>query len=169
MGLSLSSFRFLYLIILFVFRIFLIILSPNLFRILLGWDGLGLISYCLVIYYSSLRRYFAGLITCLINRLGDVGLLICICWSFSYGRWHFFLYNLYYYNGLFFILIFSCFTKRAQVPFSCWLPAAIAAPTPVSALVHSSTLVTAGVYLIIRFYLKFFSCFQQYHSQPILY
>lgn len=149
---SYSSIRFLFLVLLFVFRIFLIIIRPNLISILLGWDGLGLVSYCLVIYYNSIKRYLAGLITCLTNRLGDVGLLISICWIISYGSWHFLFYPSFYSQDIYILVVLSCFTKRAQIPFSCWLPAAIAAPTPVSALVHSSTLVTAGVYLLIRFH-----------------
>lgn len=151
---SYSSNRFLFLVILFVLRIFLIILRPNLLRILLGWDGLGLVSYCLVIYYNSIKRYLAGLITCLINRLGDIGLLLSICWIISFGRWHFLFYLNLYDFYLFNLIVISSFTKRAQIPFSIWLPAAIAAPTPVSSLVHSSTLVTAGVYLLIRFFNK---------------
>nr|YP_010140046.1 NADH dehydrogenase subunit 5 [Balala fujiana]QQK57690.1 NADH dehydrogenase subunit 5 [Balala fujiana] len=149
-------FRFLLLVILFIFSMFLMVLSPNMISILLGWDGLGLVSYCLVIYYNSLSSYLAGMITCLINRIGDIGLLICISWIFCYGSWNFIFYNDLYGSNLYYLLFFSCFTSSAQIPFSCWLPAAMAAPTPVSALVHSSTLVTAGVYLLIRFYSYYF-------------
>nr|ATC73053.1 NADH dehydrogenase subunit 5 [Cuerna sp. EMHAU-2015-Zz052311] len=149
---SYSSHRFLFLVILFIISMMLMILSPNLISIMLGWDGLGLVSYCLVIYYSSMKSYLAGLITCLTNRLGDIGLLVSICWIMSYGSWHILFYSDMYNSYIFYLIIISCFTKSAQIPFSCWLPAAMAAPTPVSSLVHSSTLVTAGVYLLIRFY-----------------
>nr|YP_009442066.1 NADH dehydrogenase subunit 5 [Japananus hyalinus]ARA90983.1 NADH dehydrogenase subunit 5 [Japananus hyalinus] len=147
-----SSLRFLFLVLMFVFSMLLMILSPNLVSILVGWDGLGLVSYCLVIYYSSLSSYLAGMVTCLINRLGDIGLLITISWFFSFGSWNFIFYLKYLNDLIFYLVIISSFTKSAQIPFSSWLPAAMAAPTPVSSLVHSSTLVTAGVYLLIRFF-----------------
>nr|YP_009692120.1 NADH dehydrogenase subunit 5 [Leptocentrus albolineatus]QEG98453.1 NADH dehydrogenase subunit 5 [Leptocentrus albolineatus] len=149
---SSSSNRFLYLVLMFILSMFLMILSPNLISILLGWDGLGLVSYCLVIYYSSMNSNLSGLITCLINRLGDIGILISISWIMSFGGWNFIFYNYFYDMNIFYLIILSSFTSSAQSPFSCWLPAAMAAPTPVSALVHSSTLVTAGVYLLIRFF-----------------
>lgn len=148
--------RFILLVLLFVFSILIIIVRPNLIRILLGWDGLGLVSYCLVIYYQNIKSFNAGILTALSNRLGDVALLIAIAWILNYGRWNFlffidfikFDFEIEVIGGL---VILAGITKRAQIPFSSWLPAAIAAPTPVSALVHSSTLVTAGVYLLIRF------------------
>lgn len=148
--------RFIILVLIFVFSIILLIISPNLISILLGWDGLGLISYCLVIYFQNIKSYNAGILTALSNRIGDVALLIAIAWILNYGRWNFGFY-LEFISGDYSIMIVGLFvilaamTKRAQIPFSSWLPAAIAAPTPVSALVHSSTLVTAGVYLLIRF------------------
>lgn len=149
--------RFILLVVIFIFSIILIILSPNLISILLGWDGLGLVSYCLVIYYQNLKSFSAGILTALSNRIGDVILLISIAWIINFGRWNFTLYLDYYFNNrdlqlIGFLIIIASITKRAQIPFSAWLPAAIAAPTPVSALVHSSTLVTAGVYLLIRFH-----------------
>jgi len=148
--------RFIYLVYLFVISMAFLILSPNLIRLLLGWDGLGLISYCLVIYYQNTKSANAGILTILSNRVGDVALLLRIAWILNFGSWNFFyLQYLYrsrewYYLG--WLIIIAAITKRAQIPFSAWLPAAMAAPTPVSALVHSSTLVTAGVYLLIRFH-----------------
>lgn len=142
--------RFIFLILLFVLSIVLIIISPNIIRIIFGWDGLGLVSYCLIIFYQNYRSYNSGIVTVLCNRVGDVGLLIVIGLVIISGRWNLILYRVE--NKLIvFILLIAAVTKRAQIPFSRWLPMAMAAPTPVSALVHSSTLVTAGVYLIIRF------------------
>lgn len=148
--------RFIILVLLFVFSIIMLIISPNLISILLGWDGLGLVSYVLVIYYQNVKSYNAGIITALSNRIGDVALLIAIAWILNYGSWNYIFYlevmkNHYEIMIIGSLVILAAITKRAQIPFSAWLPAAIAAPTPVSALVHSSTLVTAGVYLLIRF------------------
>ena len=148
--------RFILLVLIFVFSIILLIIRPNLISILLGWDGLGLVSYCLVIYFQNLKSYNAGILTALSNRIGDVALLISIAWILNYGRWNYIFYLEFNFNDFSIIIIgwfiiLAAITKRAQIPFSSWLPAAIAAPTPVSALVHSSTLVTAGVYLLIRF------------------
>ena len=83
----------------------------------------------------------------------DSGILVCIGTLFLCGDWTYLYLSRRTFSVqsyLILILVLSACTKRAQIPFSAWLPAAIAAPTPVSALVHSSTLVTAGVYLIIR-------------------
>nr|YP_010849274.1 NADH dehydrogenase subunit 5 [Krisna expansiva]WGG89414.1 NADH dehydrogenase subunit 5 [Krisna expansiva] len=146
-----SYLRFFYILLIFIFSMMLMIISPSMLSIMLGWDGLGLVSYCLVIYYNSNSSLLSGMLTCLTNRLGDFGLLISSCWIICYGSWHFIYYLDYFNNYIFYLLIISCFTKSAQIPFSSWLPAAMSAPTPISALVHSSTLVTAGVYLIIRF------------------
>lgn len=148
--------RFILLVVIFVVSIIFLIIRPNLIRILLGWDGLGLVSYCLVIYYQNVKSYNAGILTALSNRIGDVALLISIAWILNYGSWNY-IYYLDFMKGDLSIeiigglIVLAAITKSAQIPFSSWLPAAIAAPTPVSSLVHSSTLVTAGVYLLIRF------------------
>jgi len=147
--------RFIMLVYLFVISMVLIIVSPNMIRILLGWDGLGLISYVLVVYYQNVKSANAGIITVLSNRLGDVAILITISWMRNYGGWDFFyfqeIFKLLDLQYIMILVLLAGITRRAQIPFSAWLPAAIAAPTPVSSLVHSSTLVTAGVYLLIRF------------------
>jgi len=145
--------RFIRLVLRFIASIFLLVFSPNIIRLLLGWDGLGVTSYLLVIFYQRNKSYNAGIITALTNRLGDVGLLVSISIILVYGNWRFLLITrttIKFSWLLLVIVVVSACTKSAQIPFSAWLPAAIAAPTPVSALVHSSTLVTAGVYLLIR-------------------
>nr|YP_009509611.1 NADH dehydrogenase subunit 5 [Epixanthus frontalis]AUN45028.1 NADH dehydrogenase subunit 5 [Epixanthus frontalis] len=146
--------RFMYLVLAFVFSMGMMVLSPNMISILLGWDGLGLVSYALVIYYQNEKSANAGMLTVLSNRVGDVAILLSIGLMSNLGGWNFLFYSLYMgdeWLGLKILLVLAAMTKSAQIPFSAWLPAAMAAPTPVSALVHSSTLVTAGVYLMIRF------------------
>nr|YP_009735147.1 NADH dehydrogenase subunit 5 [Acropyga myops]QBG38635.1 NADH dehydrogenase subunit 5 [Acropyga myops] len=148
--------RFVYLLIFFIMSMILMIMSPNLISILFGWDGLGLISYCLVIFYQNYNSYNSGMVTVLCNRIGDIGLLMAIGLMFMFGSW-----SMYFMDKKFLLILMMIFlasiTKSAQIPFSMWLPMAMSAPTPISALVHSSTLVTAGVYLMIRFSNFFFN------------
>nr|WPS67077.1 NADH dehydrogenase subunit 5 [Hyssopus sp. 1 HHL-2023a] len=147
---DLNKIRFFYILFFFIMSMLMMILSPNMISILIGWDGLGLTSYCLVIFYQSMNSYNSGMLTVLLNRIGDIMIIMCLSYMFIYGSWKFLNYNMMNYMIMFFVVVAS-FTKSAQFPFSSWLPAAMAAPTPVSSLVHSSTLVTAGVYLMIRF------------------
>nr|AWV84076.1 NADH dehydrogenase subunit 5 [Tettigades opaca] len=144
--------RFIYIVLMFVISMMMLIISPNMISIIIGWDGLGLVSYCLVIYYQNTLSNNAGMLTALMNRIGDVAILMSIAWMMNFGSWNFCSFidkmNMDY---MIMLVMLASFTKSAQIPFSSWLPAAMAAPTPVSALVHSSTLVTAGVYLMIRF------------------
>nr|YP_009716215.1 NADH dehydrogenase subunit 5 [Vulcanolepas fijiensis]QGL53216.1 NADH dehydrogenase subunit 5 [Vulcanolepas fijiensis] len=144
--------RFIFLLGGFVSSMVLLILSPNLISILLGWDGLGLVSYCLVIYYQNFNSLNAGTLTVLSNRVGDVLILLGIVLMINFGDWSFLAWmgDSGVLGFVSFLMILASLTKSAQIPFSAWLPAAMAAPTPVSSLVHSSTLVTAGVYLVIR-------------------
>nr|URH16522.1 NADH dehydrogenase subunit 5 [Prorhinotermes simplex]WMY24268.1 NADH dehydrogenase subunit 5 [Prorhinotermes simplex] len=153
---DLNIVRFIMLVLMFVVSMMFLIISPNVISILLGWDGLGLVSYCLVIYYQNVSSYGAGMLTVLSNRIGDVALLMVIAWMINFGSWNFVYYLEFFSLSvemqlISFLVVLAAMTKSAQIPFSSWLPAAMAAPTPVSALVHSSTLVTAGVYLLIRF------------------
>nr|UJM44203.1 NADH dehydrogenase subunit 5 [Arcuatula senhousia] len=143
--------RFVSLVLLFILSMVLMILIPNLIGILIGWDGLGLTSFLLVCYYCNSKSLAASLLTALTNRIGDVLILMSIGFMIVENSWS--LYQFTFgetISGLVGLLTFAAMTKSAQMPFCAWLPAAMAAPTPVSALVHSSTLVTAGVYLLIR-------------------
>lgn len=142
--------RFFFLLFFFFISILILIFHRNGLTLFLGWDGLGVTSYLLVCYYFNWKSLNGAIVTLITNRLGDV----CLFWFvsnvliFPEARNTFF-----FYSSPVFILLIGAFTKRAQTPFSRWLPQAIRAPTPVSSLVHRSTLVTAGVYLFLKYFL----------------
>ena len=106
-----------------------------------------MVSFLLVIYYRDHSSLIAGKRTFLTNRVGDALLILRLGLIIEFSTWGYFDLE----EQLLGLVVVGRTTKSAQFPFSAWLPDAMAAPTPVSALVHSSTLVTAGVYILIRF------------------
>nr|AKS04386.1 NADH dehydrogenase subunit 5 [Parasagitta elegans] len=134
--------RFVSLLFAFLGSMFMLVFFSSLYGAFIGWDGLGITSFLLVIYFKNRKSLSGGSITALMNRMGDCFFLVCLAAHYAQ------ISSAYLLTAC---LILTSMTKSAQYPFSSWLPAAMAAPTPVSALVHSSTLVTAGVYLLIRF------------------
>lgn len=146
-----KSVYFLWLTNLFILSILLVVNISRLFFLILGWDGLGLVSFFLIVYYQNQSSITSGLFTLLMNRLGDRFFLVTIMLFFYfYPDLFTFSSSLTTFSTLL-LLSLTFITKRAIYPFSPWLPLAIAAPTPISALVHSSTLVTSGLYLMMRF------------------
>lgn len=150
---TLKSSIFLFLTLFFILSIIIFILVSDFFIIMLGWDGLGVFSFFLILFYESSKSIFSGLFTIIVNRLGDCFFILSIVFLFVLTPssiptvlWS----NLTF--GLSVLIMLGAITKSAIFPFSSWLPAAIAAPTPISALVHSSTLVTAGLFVIMRFF-----------------
>ena len=146
--------RFIYLLLLFVLSIVIIVISERFITLIIGWDGLGLTSFCLVIFYENPNSLFSGILTVLTNRIGD-SLFICTIFYLSTNIGLSSNNQSYRFKIITILLIIGCITKRAQIPFCSWLPAAIAAPTPISSLVHSSTLVTAGIFVLIRYHYVF--------------
>lgn len=109
--------RFLGLVVLFVLRINILVFIPNLVAVLLGWDGLGLVSYLLVIYYSNPRSLRAGILTVIRNRLGDAFILIGI--GLLIRDFRLLIINIRRADLwlVVLLLMFAAFTKRAQFPF----------------------------------------------------
>lgn len=135
--------RFFGLVIRFLVSIFLLVFSRRLLGLFVGWDLLGFTSFFLVSYYGNRVSFSAALLTGLTNRLGDCFFFVLLGLVLRS--------SLPSNSSCFYVLLLIRLTKSAQLPFASWLPAAMYAPTPVSALVHRSTLVTAGVYLLLRF------------------
>lgn len=139
--------RFIVLFSSFALSMVLLIIHDSVFMLFLAWDGLGVSSFYLVAYYINWSSANGALVTVLTNRFGD----FCLFWFFSSIVFSSFMFSLVFPI----IFLFGAFTKRAQFPFRNWLPLAMAAPTPVSSLVHRRTLVTAGVYIIFRYFFLF--------------
>lgn len=143
-GISVNNFIILYLS--FIFRILWLIINNNFYWIILGWDGLGVVSFLLIVFYRNTESINNGLFTLFQNRVGDLFFVIFIVGILDLVIWN----RLIVKYGLLFLILGRC-VKRAQFPFNAWLLAAISAPTPISSLVHSSTLVVAGVYILLQY------------------
>ncbi|HUX34645.1 MAG TPA: NADH-quinone oxidoreductase subunit L [Gemmatimonadaceae bacterium] len=146
---------------LFVFFMLVLVLGANYPLLFIGWEGVGLCSYLLIgFWFSEKANADAGKKAFIVNRIGDFGFLIAMFLLFAnFGTLDFdklqAMSGQFVFGGalittiaLFFFL--GCAGKSAQIPLYIWLPDAMAGPTPVSALIHAATMVTAGVYLIAR-------------------
>ncbi len=144
---------------LFIAAMLLLVLADSYLLLYVGWEGVGLASYLLISYYFNRNSAAtAGNKAFFANRVGDVGLSIAIMLMFAYfGSTSFsaiLFGNQYFTNGVataigLMLLLGAC-GKSGQFPLQTWLPDAMEGPTPVSALIHAATMVTAGVYLIAR-------------------
>ena len=161
--------RFMSYLSLFTFFMFILVTGDNFIQLFLGWEGVGLCSYLLInFWFTRIEANKAALKALLMNRIGDFGLLLGILLLFYFIRTvdfsvvfvlapYFMLKTFSILNYDFEILTFVCFFlfigsigKSAQIGLHTWLPSAMEGPTPVSALIHAATMVTAGVFLIIR-------------------
>ena len=144
---------------LFVFSMLLLVMGANYVIMFIGWEGVGLCSYLLIGYWFKNTEYNkAANKAFIMNRIGDLAFLIAIFWlisklgSVSYGD---VFANVSKLSGtdltaITILLFIGATGKSAQIPLYTWLPDAMAGPTPVSALIHAATMVTAGIYMIAR-------------------
>ena len=143
---------------LFLFNMLILVLANNLLLLFVGWEGVGLCSYLLIgFWFTKREKAIAGMKAFIVNRIGDAFFLACLFLCFAlFGSLDF--SNLIGASSapagwmlcLCLLMFMGAAGKSAQLPLYVWLPSAMAGPTPVSALIHAATMVTAGVYLIIR-------------------
>jgi len=147
---------------LFIFFMFLLVLADNPILMFIGWEGVGLISYLLIgFYFDDIKNTYAGNKAFIVNRVGDFGFLSALMLLFIEIGSGGFSYHAIFSNlssiespmlSLIALLLFvGAMGKSAQLPLFVWLPDAMAGPTPVSALIHAATMVTAGIYMVARF------------------
>ena len=144
---------------LFIFFMLLLVLGANYVVMFIGWEGVGLCSYLLIGYWFKNIEYGnAAKKAFIMNRIGDLGFLIAIFWMInqfgSTGFGEVFSRaggsSVTAITGITLLLFVGATGKSAQIPLYTWLPDAMAGPTPVSALIHAATMVTAGIYMIAR-------------------
>lgn len=164
-----SILRFMSYLSLFTFFMFILVTSDNLVQLFLGWEGIGLCSYLLISFWNTrVQANKAALKAIVMNRIGDFGYLCGLNLVFYYFRsvdfsvifilapfftnvsFSFLNWDVYCLDAICFFLFVGSVGKSAQMGLHTWLPDAMEGPTPVSALIHAATLVTAGVFLIIR-------------------
>ena len=144
---------------LFVFSMLLLVMGANFVIMFIGWEGVGLCSYLLIGYWFKNIDYTkAAKKAFVMNRIGDLGFLLAIFWIIA--KLDTTSFNEIFTNvgklsttditGITLLLFVGATGKSAQIPLYTWLPDAMAGPTPVSALIHAATMVTAGIYMIAR-------------------
>ncbi|MEL0279879.1 MAG: NADH-quinone oxidoreductase subunit L [Gammaproteobacteria bacterium] len=153
----------------FTFSMLLIVLSNNFFQLFIGWELVGLSSYLLIGFWlkkdTAINANYKAFI---VNRVGDVGLLLGLCLIFLiYGstdyneifnlkysifsdQLNIFGYSFNTLSAVCFLLFIGAMAKSAQIPLHFWLPDSMEGPTPISALIHAATMVTAGIYMVAR-------------------
>jgi len=149
---------------LFIFSMLLLVMGANYVIMFIGWEGVGLCSYLLIGYWFKNVDYTkAAKKAFVMNRIGDLGFLLAIFWiiskagSVDYNDVFASLSKLSSTDltGVTLLLFVGATGKSAQIPLFTWLPDAMAGPTPVSALIHAATMVTAGIYMIARSHLLY--------------
>jgi len=153
-------YRFFSYLNLFMFFMLTLVLTSNYLLMFIGWEGVGLASYLLIgFWFTKHSAAAAGKKAFIVNRIGDFGFLVAMFLMFAYfGTVDFARVSLIAAGGvepwtltaICLLLFLGAVGKSAQIPLYVWLPDAMAGPTPVSALIHAATMVTAGVYMVAR-------------------